>query len=903
MERKIFLEKNNSVNSINRESRMSIGLSVNEKLLKGNNVDTEFSLFEEYNAERDSCDKYRFLLKINPICTNVLFNTQTEVVYLEGSDSATVISDQSTISPNTINGGQNNIQNSTVINRKQAIRDTEYSHNSNGDFSYHCGVDMFNNHQIRNIGFSHVNQISTSMSNQDYAMQKGVYNTIKDFMRDGSGMPITGDVNPRYNSNSYNTKLHLYTTDNIRTMKRAYVEEISEQNGWIGFFNKSNIDIKNNEEDTARINCVINNKKPCEYIDLYPDRSLFSFVPKYNKYRKRDEKNWDYCITYPFLKDYDLVDTICCGRTQAIRCSVKETVTPTGNAVIECSSLFKHTLKEGSVINVYYYEVGMHNTLTFKKYPGKVTVYYVGDVNGLNNDNVFNIRYDEISDILDNIINYGLYYKKVENGEECEYYFRKYKKLFGVNNSGNRTKELKSNVGAVAFGQTIYGDATAQVTFIDDIDVSGLVDHHGRPLSEVYFTVIKRNAGHNLWYYQDNTSSSAIEFSHCFGKVTSGVKLYGDNKINFDYNINKLHNINSKVNIHPIPYNHVYDVLGDAVLSGTPKVIENNITNLDSIFYGNLVEFNKSEYEETELTPVFHRFNTEQREYCKDNKYAEIFHDEIRFDDYDFKNSNNTQFEVNELDYSNISISGTNIKVFGNLRPEGYFYNPHTKIAIKKESEIVKTAKAKYLNFISISGAFYTVKNCTIVSIEVPTGYQILRGEHIAVYDRGDGINIHDIKWGEVCKVNGNLLEIEFQGSPFGSFPVQYGGVYDITYILQEESDGVRRFYMFYSNDGVPNYATFVKSNLTFVWRGLDLMSECNYGDELYNIPFANGRLYVEKNINFFVKRQDPNGKFGLLYGLNATYNNPVNLFSLPGTEFDMSQAEEFYNNLNNVCY
>jgi hypothetical protein len=101
----------------------------------------------------------------------------------------------------------------------------------------------------------------------------------------------------------------------------------------------------------------------------------------------------------------------------------------------------------------------------------------------------------------------------------------------------------------------------------------------------------------------------------------------------------------------------------------------------------------------------------------------------------------------------------------------------------------------------------------------------------------------------------------------------------------------------------VPTYATFVKSNLSFTWKSLDLMSECNYGDELYNLPFANDRLYIEKNINFFVKRQDPNGKFGLLYGINPLYKNPIDLFSLPGAEFDISQAVEFYNNLSNVCY
>ena len=53
------------------------------------------------------------------------------------------------------------------------------------------------------------------------------------------------------------------------------------------------------------------NRNACEFIDLYPDRTLFSFLPKYNKYRKRAEKNWDYCITYPKSKDSKKVSEVC----------------------------------------------------------------------------------------------------------------------------------------------------------------------------------------------------------------------------------------------------------------------------------------------------------------------------------------------------------------------------------------------------------------------------------------------------------------------------------------------------------------------------------------------------------------------------------------------------------------
>ena len=55
-------------------------------------------------------------------------------------------------------------------------------------------------------------------------------------------------------------------------------------------------------------------------------------------------------------------------------------------------------------------------------------------------------------------------------------------------------------------------------------------------------------------------------------------------------------------------------MLGSGVTIGMPKVIEDDITILNDVFYGNIVEFDKSSYTETELSPVYHRFNTVQRE-------------------------------------------------------------------------------------------------------------------------------------------------------------------------------------------------------------------------------------------------------------------------------------------------
>ena len=73
---------------------------------------------------------------------------------------------------------------------------------------------------------------------------------------------------------------------------------LKEENGWLGFINTSIL-------RTTKVNRIINYKKECAFIDMYPTREHYSFVPYFNEERKRLEKNWEYCLTYPFENVYD----------------------------------------------------------------------------------------------------------------------------------------------------------------------------------------------------------------------------------------------------------------------------------------------------------------------------------------------------------------------------------------------------------------------------------------------------------------------------------------------------------------------------------------------------------------------------------------------------------------------
>ena len=182
--REIFLEKNKSKVSVNKESELSVSLSAKTRLLPNGDISERLSLIKLYNDEKDACKRYRMIFTINPICTNVLFNAKTEVVRMEGSEKCVFLPQNPRSS---LNDGFPHI-NETPLNTIQAIRDTEYTHKDFFDgenpYVYHCGWDIFNNHMLRNDDFTYISKVGND------ARSKPVFNTIWDYLRDKDGKII-----------------------------------------------------------------------------------------------------------------------------------------------------------------------------------------------------------------------------------------------------------------------------------------------------------------------------------------------------------------------------------------------------------------------------------------------------------------------------------------------------------------------------------------------------------------------------------------------------------------------------------------------------------------------------------------------------------------------------------------
>ena len=881
MEQKIFLEKNRSKYSVNTNNYLNLDLSGKSRLIPFNDVSETLSLNQLYLDERDSSNKYRMIFTVNPICSNVLFNMKTEVVRKEGSNDCEVLFDDDA------RHDKGNAINTKDLDLKQAIRDTEYSHPDimNGEpYVYHCGADIFNNHMLRNNDFVYISKENGASS---------VFNTIEDLVRNMDGTSIEEDVTPGF-AQQTKKPIHIYQYDTILSMYNAYVNRLKEKDGWYGFNNSTNVAIPNvhiNDKEIS-INKIMNNNKACEFIDMYPDRSLYSFIPKINKYKRRTEKNWDYCITYPYAKDTKTLNKVCGTEQNEGNCVIriveaKRTYSSSGNNMVRMKSLFHHNFKEGDYIKLYYKD-GDDLTVINKR----IRVISLGDYEGNGKNRYFTISFNDISSKFDidetsdsiidsdkNIVQF--YYKKDDNGVECQYYFRKFKAITKENDEW-----LDSEVNKLAYGENIYGDRIAQVVFTDDVDIEGLVDHRGRPLTEVFFTTVKRNAGHTEWYTQNIFGSDAIEFSHCFGKVTTGIDLPEEET---KYNVRKIHNVNID---NP-------QIVNPDLIEGFNAQIEDDITieTYKEGVIGDIVEYDPYTDTEVIMDVVQHRFNTAQRETLND-KYKNIWYDDLVSDDYDYVYKELDSDKTGDGDWRGFEVSSytmnKSVKVennematidnYGNINPEGYFYNPYYRIVIRELSETVDKVRGTVIsfNYNNVSSGIIDLSDnetANTVTFETIIPSKLLKNDILAIYNN----ETKEVKWGVIYNVDNNI----------------------ITLLVNEVINLDETYTIVATSEGVPAYATYLPTSHSFVWKPTLMMSELENDSVLFNMPFSNGRHYIEQNIIIYLKRQDPEGKFNLYtFDKNAEYKNRLNSYRIPGwDEIDLSLDSYNKGNIGEICY
>lgn len=839
---RIRLNKTNSVNSVNKDNMVDVEFqqTTNPYMFTTDIKDT-IDQYEVFEAERANCTNYRLITTIKPFCSNVLFNPITEIVYKEGSDDCIVADD---ISKTEIIKGVDKIYGEKNPDRAQMIRDTEYSRKEI-NFEYHPGTDIFNNHILRNTSFKIVNPPNTNDNDNE---SRKVFNTISDFLRRYDTEPI--DYNKRTSITDTKTrqKKHLYDADDILSMQNgdAINNNLMEENGWFGFVNKSSVIAKKNENKKwvdEGFNKVINNRESCEFIDMYPDRTLFSFNPKYNPYRHRPEYNWDLFLTYPYENDYDNV-LISGGLLVK---SIELAFNSVGRRIVLFSTYTKHNLSIGTAFNLYINENKIENILVnslgnVKKEDEEHYFYttqtdIISDILGKSTEIDEDTDNDKINkQIRDTDATFRL--KHIVNGYESEYYIRKFKKLPNLNKIVNKEDELTLDKSycvnefeewikdkpndfdkeqyQLAFSSTIYNDNNTQVTWTDGINIDNILDNRGRPLTEIYLTVMKRNKGYDEWYNQRHVESKEIEYSHCFGNVSWGFDLLsakGEKEIDLQEKLNDvklIHNINE-------------------------DIVNNNEFN------GDIVEYNVTTCNETILEDCYFRFNTYLRENPVD--YYIYQYDEITSDDYDKEGFKKETTKLTNDDA---------IKFW--IHPEGYYYKAHYRILLKEFGEIHQESHFD-LNIKNVAIRRNDTDNSTYVVVQTKLPHHLAANDKIMLCNDNTDEMV-DIRVKSV--INSNTFTFASINDELDARTVCdiLNGKYDednITYSL-------KRY-----NDNIPFYAEKVDNTNRYLWRNVN-----NVGNKdntvLPEYRFANGYFYIDQDINFFLKRQDPFNEFGLWY-------------------------------------
>lgn len=331
----------------------------------------------------------------------------------------------------------------------------------------------------------------------------------------------------------------------------SYNKWLEERNGWFGF----------NEPDFLK--GLSSNGDLCTFYEIEPTSKRFDL----NSYIA---KNWEITITYPHAIDnthYVVSD----GVDNGLLIVNAESVIVGGKPMVAIGTSTRHGLETGDKVRLFKMPDTQYNNI--------FTVKRLGLDDGSYKENYFVIEIDPTTVSTGNAFGTGRM-RKIVSGQESVYYLRKFKKLMT-----NGDYEMYP----LAFSKTIFNDQNYQFVINQDIDIEGLTDNLGRPLSELYLTFIK-------------TDSNGM-----FGPIKSGLDL--------EFLGGNIGDTGSKTNISNA--RQLHDGISTPFTSHNP--LENNIyslynSNNKDEFYGDVVEYNKYSVKETKLADVLHRFNTVKRE-------------------------------------------------------------------------------------------------------------------------------------------------------------------------------------------------------------------------------------------------------------------------------------------------
>ena len=392
-----------------------------------------------------------------------------------------------------------------------------------------------------------------------------------------------GVVKPVVTNALFNENIKIYLSEpkpkpNVSPVpqiaaKTIMSNSIFEKDGWVGSYN--------DEPNVNEIQFNDNKSALCEF---------FPFDPGYDRLKMLDSdgaSNYLFKLVYPFgTKDITLVkNNLNISLKDGVPIIDKFTIELNGRQYIGFRTPMNHGLNVGDRIRLFnFVDNTPNNTLNLT-----TQLYRVFKLGNQVNDNKLRTF---VIDVNPSDINFTIgvsTIKRSVNGKLSSYYVRQFKSL---TSSDYKDYDLYP----AAYGVTYFNDEVVAFNFKNDIDVSSLVDNLGRPITEIYLSIIKNDNDSNptslntqYWLQQQQNLKPPYN-TRFWTKISAGYDLENNNNVN--YNIRSY---------------------GDTNYVGS--LYYENIDESDDVFDGDIVEYNESELLERRIENLYHRVNTVYREF------------------------------------------------------------------------------------------------------------------------------------------------------------------------------------------------------------------------------------------------------------------------------------------------
>jgi len=414
-----------------------------------------------------------------------------------------------------------------------------------------------------------LNDIDTTVSQYDQFLKERKESSIYRFY--GVVKPVI--TNPLFNEN-----VEIYEDENNEIKTRDILSSsIFEKDGWIGFYNDEP------NEDALQFND--NESALCDF---------FPFDPGYDRLKMLDsdgKQNYLLKILYPFNnKDIVLVkNNAGISLKDGIPIIEQFSVELNGREYVGFRTPMNHGLSDGDRLSLLNFQ-DLSSPATLNLNERNYRVFRTG-----NQDNGDKFR-SFIIDINPNDISFTIgisTIKRVVRNKPSQYYVRQFKSI---------TVDYKDyDLYPAAYGVTYYNDDVAAFNFKTDIDVSGIVDNLGRPISELFLGIIKN----------DNDSDPTSPNSQFWINAVSGLSSTLNTR--FWTPISAGYDLENNVEVN-------YNVRSYGDTNYVPSEYYQNIDESNEVFDGDIVEYNENDLLERTLENVYHRINTVYREYLNSIK-------------------------------------------------------------------------------------------------------------------------------------------------------------------------------------------------------------------------------------------------------------------------------------------